>query len=142
MELAGNTRLRLARSLRLRPIGQMARGFGRFLGIFGAVVMAVLDGIESVRQFAKRNYVRGFGYLVVSGMGVAVVYLLWVGSTGVGLFLVVAVIGASLLLDYFKPDKMELWLERCYEWGRLTDQRYRDERAEKRELDLALGRAG
>lgn len=142
MELAGNTRLRLARSLRLRPIGQMARGFGRFLGIFGAVVMAVLDGIEAVKQFAKGNYVRGLGCLVVSGLGAAVVYFLWVGSIGIGLILVVTVIAASLLLDYFKPDKMELWLERCYEWGRLTDQRYRDERAEKRELDLALGRAG
>ena len=74
-------------------------------------------------------------------MGVMVVAALWFGATGVGLIVVVVLIAASLLLDYFKPDNMQLWLERCYEWGRLVEQRYRDERTEKRELDLALGRA-
>lgn len=141
MELVGNTRLRLAKSLRLRSIGQVARVFGKFLGIFGAVVMAGLDTHRGFIEASQGNRWRSAGYFAVGFMGVMVVAALWFGATGVGLIVVVVLIAASLLLDYFKPDNMQLWLERCYEWGRLVEQRYRDERTEKRELDLALGRA-
>ncbi|MEN1943493.1 T6SS effector BTH_I2691 family protein [Luteimonas sp. MJ293] len=141
MELVGNTRLRLAKSLRLRSIGQVARVFGKFLGIFGAVVMAGLDTHRGFIEASQGNRWRSAGYFAVGFMGVMAVAALWFGATGVGLIVVVVLIAASLLLDYFKPDNMQLWLERCYEWGRLVEQRYRDERTEKRELDLALGRA-
>ena len=141
MELAGNTRLRLAQSLRLDRIGYYVGRLGRGLGIFGAVVMAGFDLHQGFVE-GQGNRWRSAGYFAVGFLGLAVIVALGMSAVGVGIVLAVVLIAASVLLDYFKPDKMQLWLERCFGWGRLAEQRYRDERTEKRELELALGRAG
>lgn len=142
VELVGNTRLRIARSLRLSAIGQVVRGLGKTLGVFGAVVMAGFDVHQGFVEFDQGSRLRAVGYWVVGGLGLAVVIALAAGTAGVAAVFFVMLIAASMLLDYFKPNKMQLWLERCFEWGRLDSQRYRDERTERKELDLAFGRAG
>lgn len=236
VELAGRTRLRLARSLRLGKIGLLVKSTGKVLGILGAVLMAGLDVrqgamadpemqtpaeagvmtagpargatdeseghplLTAVRGFSRRTLsrvnpdtvskvvdaegrplrvyrgehgedtgsevqtkigsvtftddpevastyelsegrsLRGAGYLFVGFASVAALIALSLGATGVGIVLALAVIAASLLLDYFKPNNMQLWLERCYERGNLEDQRYRYAREEERELAIAMGR--
>lgn len=141
-ELVGNTRLRLARSIRLNSIGQVVRGLGKTLGIFGAVLMAGFDAHQGFIEAGQGNKWRSAGYFGAAFLGVVLLIAVWIGATGVGLIAAVVLIGASVLLDYFKPDKIQLWLERCFEWGRLADQRFPDERMERRELNLALGRSG
>lgn len=140
MELAGNTRLRMARALRLDRVGYYVLRAGKGLGIFGAAVMAGLDFHQGFVEFNQGNRRRAVGHWVVASLSVAVIFAVAAGAPGVGIVLVIVLIAASVLLDYFKPDKIQLWLERCYEWGRLLDQHYRDERTERRELELAIGR--
>lgn len=142
MELVGRTRLRLARSMRLDRIGYYAGRMGRGLGIFGAVLIAGFDVHQGFVEASQGNRWRSAGYFAVGLLGLSVIVAIGMSATGVGIILAVVLITASVLLDYFKPDKMQLWLERCYEWGRLGDQRYRNERIEKMELELALGRGG
>lgn len=51
------------------------------------------------------------------------------------LFVVVVVIG--ILIEYFKDNPVQDWLERCY-WGVLTTQRYSDQFAEQAAYKQAL----
>ena len=59
-------------------------------------------------------------------------------ATGVGIVLVVLVIVIAVLIEIFKDNKVQDWLERCYFGKSKEDERYRDPEVEVYELELAL----
>jgi len=59
-------------------------------------------------------------------------------STGVGIIWVVLVIAIAVLIEIFKDNKIQDWMERCY-FGKFDeDDRYHDPKKELSELELAL----
>jgi len=69
----------------------------------------------------------------------------WAGSllgaglaTGIGIVLVVLVIVIAVLIEIFKDNKLQDWLERCYFGNFDAAERYADHAAEARELAVAL----
>lgn len=137
VEALGKMRFRMARAMRLEKIGIWLKAGGRALGVVGSVVMAVLDFHEGWTEFQRGNRARAAGYVVLGGMGLAFLGAMTASTFGIGLVLFLAILALSLLLDYFKPDDMQLWLERCI-WGSLEEERYENARIERKELQQAL----
>lgn len=70
-------------------------------------------------------------------LGLAVLIVLPAGWTGVGLILVGLLIGVSVLIEYYKPNKVHEWLERCV-WGVGNGSEYRTVGESMRELEVAI----
>jgi len=139
-------------ALRLeRTIGTWLRAGGRLLGIGTGVVMAVWDGIRGWQEIQEGNgwigglfFASGASSLIAMGMfagwfGTAVAGL---STTGIGIVLVVLVIAIAVLIEIFKDNKIQDWMERCY-FGKFNkSDRYHEPKRELNELELALGEMG
>ena len=109
--------------------------------------MAVWDGIRGWQEIQEGNgwvgglfFASGASSLIAMGMfagwfGTAVAGL---STTGIGIVLVVLVIAIAILIEIFKDNKIQDWMERCY-FGKFDeDGRYHDPKRELNELKLAL----
>ncbi|QEM82962.1 T6SS effector BTH_I2691 family protein [Halomonas binhaiensis] len=129
-----------------RYVGRILRFAGRGLGIGAGVVMAVWDGIRGWQEIQEGNGWVGTMFFI-SGISsfVAMVAFTKLGAlifgtaaTGVGIVLVVLVIVIAVMIEIFKDNKVQDWMERCY-FGKFKEgERYQDPTLELNELELAL----
>ncbi|WP_110688080.1 hypothetical protein [Salinicola aestuarinus] len=129
-----------------RYVGRFIRVAGRGLGVGAGVLMAVWDGIRGWQELQEGNSV-GWLYLLNAGMSLtaAVAFsalgplVFGAAATGVGIVLVVLVVVVAVLIEVFKDNKIQDWMERCY-FGRFgVAERYQNSRQELGELEIALG---
>lgn len=115
----------------------LASAGGKVAGIGGALVMAYLDW--DLAQTAKAEGQAGLSraYLASSALGVGATVALFLGWTGVGLVLIGLVIAVSVLIEFFKDNKVQDWLERCV-WGQGPGAQYSSVDMSMRELDKAV----
>jgi len=143
-EKASQTGSRLGQAVE-RYVGRFLRFVGRGIGIGTGVVMAVWDGIRGWQEIQEGNAV---GWLYVSSAiasaGAVFAFsgfgplIFGASATGVGIVLVVLVIAIAVLIEIFKDNKIQDWMERCY-FGKFDeDGRYHDPKRELNELKLAL----
>jgi hypothetical protein len=113
------------------------------LGVAAAVVVAFADLYQAYGAYKEKQLGMTVLYLgaAVTGVGLAVAlaYPAMLGAAAVPVIglLIVAVIGISILIEYFKDNKMQDWLERCY-WGVLPGERYNNERYEQAAFHAAI----
>lgn len=130
-----------------RTLGRWLRMGGKALGIGAGVVMAVWDFYRGWNEFQEGNAWIGVG-MVASGIfsifamaafsGWAASLLGAALATGIGIVLVVLVIAIAVLIEVFKDNKLQDWLERCYFGTFEAGQRYADPELELKELKIAL----
>ena len=134
-----------------RYVGRFLRFVGRGIGIGTGIVMAIWDGIRGWQEIQEGNgwvgglfFASGASSLIAMGMfagwfGTAVAGL---STTGIGIVLVVLVIAIAVLIEIFKDNKIQDWMERCY-FGKFNkSDRYHEPKRELNELELALGEMG
>ncbi|MGO1232350.1 MAG: hypothetical protein ACTMHG_01395 [Marinobacter sp.] len=146
-EKASQTGNRVALALE-RFVGKALRVVGKTLGIGTGVVMAVWDFRRGLQEFGEGNGWVGTLFIgsalgssvalvAFSGWG-AVVFGSTALATGVGIVLVVLVIVVAILIEIFKDNKLQDWMERCY-FGKFDKlERYQSPEIELKELDLVL----
>lgn len=144
-ESAASTGSRYAVRLE-RTIGAWMRAGGKALGIGAGVVTAVWDGWRGWREVQEGSAwvaVLFFGSAVAT-LGAMVAFtaigtwLFGAAATGVGIVLVVLVIVIAVLIEVFKDNKVQDWLERCYFGSFAPGERYRDAELEMSELEIAV----
>lgn len=136
---------RLAMQLE-KTLGVFLRSAGKALGIGAGLVSAAWDGVRGWREIREGN---GVGWLyigsAVGSLAAAVMFTGWAATlfgaglaTGIGIVLIVLVLLVAVLIEVFKDNKLQDWLERCY-FGRLSDSaHYRSHELELKELEIAL----
>lgn len=116
------------------------KGFGKGIGLAGAVLMAAMDGAQAIKMFAEKRYGLGIAYVLSAGFGIGAAWFLGFSSiasaTGIGLILVALAIVVALCIEYFKDNQVQDWLERCV-WGKGPDPQYQTLEEEMRELKAA-----
>ncbi|MCE8021426.1 hypothetical protein HOP51_15095 [Halomonas sp. MCCC 1A11036] len=146
---AGSIRLaRMANKAWVEWMGRLSRG----LGVVMAGLMAVLDLKNSIQEGLKGDLRLSGLYFFsgVAGIGAAILFTTWGASlfgltvaaaTGVGIILVLIGIGVSLLIDYFKNNALQDWMERCH-FGKLVSDRYEGLRVETEKFEEAMKALG
>ena len=114
--------------------GSLLTIFGKTAGIGGALIMAWWDWRQAKANFAEGNTGAGIAYVTSAGLGLATAGVLLFGPPLIGLVLVVLLLAVAVLIEYFKDNKVQDWLERCV-WGK--SQHYPNVETEMRELRLA-----
>ena len=117
----------------------LARGLklsGRIAGIGGGMIMAAWDWQQARQNLSEGNLAVASCYLGSSLLGMAALGALFIGWTGIGMVLIGLLIAASILIEYFKDNKVQDWLERCI-WGTRRMQRYSTSDEAMKELAVA-----
>lgn len=129
-----------------RTIGTWLRAGGKALGIGAGVVIAVWDVKRGRQEVQEGNAV---GYLYFASAGATILAMAafggWLGAsiaglsaTGVGIVLVVLAVVIAVLIEVFKDNKVQDWLERCYFGVFDPGDRYQDLVLEMNELETAV----
>ncbi len=126
---------RLARGLSVA--GRLLEVAGKAAGLAGALVMALLDVQKATEAYQERQPGLMWIYIGSALTGVAAALAILIGWTGVGLILVGALIVITLLIEVFKDNKLQDWLERCV-WGKGPAPRYASSEEEMAELNKAF----
>lgn len=136
-ESAARAGSRLAITLE-RYVGVASRIIGKGLGIGAGVVMALWDGIRGWQEFSEGNKGMGWLYMgsAVASIGAMVAFGL--AATGIGIVLVVLVIVIAVLIEVFKDNKVQDWLERSYFGTFERSERYGDLDVEMQQLQIAV----
>lgn len=144
---AGSIRLAKAASTYwLKALGAVSRG----IGFAAAGIVAVMDTRNAVREYGKGNVgiTWLYGLSSATGIGAALLFSGWItatifglSATGVGLILVAIGIAIALLIEFFKTNELQDWLERCL-FGDLGEQRYPNLEEEMEQFELALRALG
>lgn len=118
-----------------RTLGRVMTKWGGRANVATAWIMAAMD----VRLFAVsiKEDQPGMAalYLVSAGLGITALLAFSI-SLMFGVIVVILLLIVVVLIEYFKDNKLQDWLERCYAWGILAD--YASAETEQRELKLAL----
>lgn len=130
-----------------QTLGRLLRVAGKALGVGAGAAMAVWDLRRAKEEYREGNGWVALGFVVTGGMSVfaSVAFTGWAASllgaglaTGIGIVLVIMVIVAAMLIEVFKDDKLQDWLERCYFGSFDPGDRYKDTSMEMKELQVAL----
>lgn len=128
------------RYMRLPQIGRsLAKLGGRAMIIAGAA-MAVIDVVRAFREGQEGNIGMAWAYVGSAFLGVGVmVALAFGGPIGVlvGVVFLALLFAVTLLIELFKDNKFQDWLERCYQWGNLAGRRYPSMEVEFEALEAA-----
>lgn len=108
---------------------------GRALGMCAAFVMAGWDLFQSWQYYKKGKSGMALAYVGSAALGVLAAAALWFSWTGVGLILIVLLMAVVCIIEYFKNNKLQDWLERCL-WGK-GSERYKSLEEEMAQLKLA-----
>jgi hypothetical protein len=112
---------------------------GRALGVVGALIVAVWDGIHASEAKKKGQYGMAILYGLSAGLGFAAAFLLAIPGFGwIALALVLLWMAVSIVIEYVKDNDIQKWLERCY-WGNGPGERYPDLETEMQQLKRAVG---
>ncbi len=125
--------------------GWALRAGGKVLGLGAGVVMAALDLYAGFKEYSEGNRAIAFLYVAsaVSSVAALVAFsslgplIFGAAATGIGVVLVVIVIVIAILIEVFKDNKIQDWLERC-SFGNLANERYADGEVEMAQLKLAI----
>lgn len=109
---------------------------GKAAGVGGALVMAGCDVARMVEARQEKQYGLMVAYGASAALGVVAAVALLLGATGVGLVLVGLLIVVTVLIEYFKDNKVQDWLERCV-WGHGPAARYSSAEEEMTQLRTA-----
>ena len=130
-----------------RYVGVFFRGLGKLLGLGSGMAMAVLDVYRGYQELSEGDFGIGILYIASGVMSAAAaliftgylqVTLLALSSTGIGIILVALVVIVSVLIEVFKDNKLQDWLERCY-FGKFDKaKQYSNLEIEMKQLELAL----
>lgn len=121
-EVLKNRSTHTMRYSRAAAMGSMGRGLaaaGSKVNIFASVLMAAFDikaGI--VEMTVENNGWMGGLYMASAGLSLFAVAAFALGWTGIGLLAVAFAIIVAVMIEYFKDNKVQDWLERTY-WGKL-----------------------
>lgn len=121
-----------------QTIGKWAGRIGRGLGIGGALIMAWWDGESAFENYRGGNTGLAIAYGSSAVLGLAATGALLLGWTGVGLILIGLLIGVTIVIEHFKDNDVQEWLERCV-WGKGDAPKYATADDAMRELELATG---
>jgi hypothetical protein len=151
--LAGTTAEVIGKTLQSGAIQglRFGQGIGLILGrslayvggrvtIVAAVGMAVLDSNRAMEEWGEGNAGISIAYGVSAGLGLTILIAFsYAGPVGiaVGVICLALLLGVTVLIELFKDNKLQDWLERCF-WGILVDQRYRNLDVEMDQLNLAM----
>lgn len=125
--------LRFARGLEYAGVATSL--IGRGAGLLGAVLVAFWDGQNAVDSFNKGQRWMGILYLSSAALGVVVGILAMVGAIPFfGWLAILAIMGIALLIELFKDNKVQAWLENGY-WG---SRQYKTVNEEINQLELAV----
>jgi len=126
-------------------VGFSLRLGGKALGFAAGAVMALLDLYSGINELREGN--AAIGWLYVGSAAVSLVaiaafssigpLLFGAAATGVGIVLVIIVIVIAVLIEIFKDNKVQDWLERSV-FGKLVNERYSDAETEMAQLELAI----
>ncbi|UJB30812.1 hypothetical protein [Chromobacterium sp. Beijing] len=125
---------RFARGLNLTSLA--LTWIGRAAGVLGALIMAAWDIEQMKKANANGNVGLAFLYGGSALIGLTLTVALLLGFNFIGLLLVIAFIGIAILIEYFKNNKVQDWLERCL-WGKGKSAHYQNETEELQQLKLA-----
>ncbi|KAA0018578.1 hypothetical protein F0A16_08640 [Salinicola corii] len=134
-----------------KTIGLWLRVGGRVLGVGAGVVMAAWDSVRGWQEVQEGNALVGGLLFTSAGFSVFAtgVFAGWFGATifgvsatGIGIVLVVLIVVIAVVIEIFKDDKIQDWMERCY-FGKFdVSERYGDSKREIGELKTALNSVG
>lgn len=99
--------------------------------------MAWMDVEKAVEAVAEKQIGLAWAYGASAVVGLAAAAAILVGWTGVGLILVAVLIGIAVFIEYFKDNKLQDWLERCF-WGRGPSPRHDSVETEMSEFKKAV----
>lgn len=132
------------RYARLSSTGRIMTKLGGRAAVIAGVVMAVFDGVKAIEEYGERNYGMAIAYIGSAVLGVGLIIALAIGgpvAIALGAILLALLFGITILIEHFKDNKFQDWLERCHEWGKLTSQRYPDLELEMNALEKAYSGA-
>ncbi|POT57524.1 hypothetical protein C3432_06060 [Citrobacter amalonaticus] len=96
---------------------------GRYIGIIGGVVLAFCDGYEAWQQKKQEHMLLFRLYSVSAILGIAGIAAIMGGWVVFGLVVAVAIIAVAFLIEYYKPNDLQKWLEKNL-WGKLPEGNY------------------
>ena len=99
------------------------KALGKSLSLIGAIIMASMDFKQAQQAKAQGQTGLVWVYRLSALGGVLAAVAFFVGWTGVGLVLVAALFIIALVIEYFKDNKVQDWLERCV-WGKGPESSY------------------
>ncbi|WP_434631298.1 T6SS effector BTH_I2691 family protein [Chromobacterium sp. CV08] len=119
----------------LSKIGIGLSFIGRLGGFFAGAVMAFWDGKNAYQAAQKREWGMAILYGSSAFLGLAVAALAFAGAVPfIGWIAIIALIGITLLIELFKDNKVQAWLENGY-WGKRA---YQTPEEEQKQLELAV----
>lgn len=127
---------------RLVGVGKALQFSGRILGLVGAVVVAVMDGVKGFEEYQRGEYGMMKLYFASAVTGTVLGYLLFIsaslGPVGIVVLVVtlIAFIVITVLIEKNKDNKLQEWLSRCL-WGTAADK-YNDIAFEEQQLAAAF----
>ncbi len=145
---AGSVRLgKAASSMWNKALGLISRG----LGFVAAGIIAVVDFGNAVTEIRKGNVGMFWLYAASSVVGVGAAAALGgflgatifgLSATGVGLVLVLIGIAIALLIEFFKTNELQEWMERCLFGALEKGKRYQDFEQEMEQFEVAMKALG
>lgn len=116
-------------------IANSAQWLGKRAGFIGAWIMAGWDFIKGIDSAIKGQFGMMALYFASSGLGFYIGYLAVAGLIPfAGWIAILALIGITLLIELFKDNKVQEWLENGY-WGR---KQYKTADDELKQLEMAV----
>lgn len=114
---------------------------GRWLGAIGGLIVAITDLLHFKEEAQQYNWGMAGLYLASSVVGGVLAVGLLAGflSGGVAIILLIVLVGLALVIELFKDDKIQDWLERTL-WG-IEGDSYGSSDVEMKQLGLAIGGA-
>lgn len=143
--IAGSTRLaQMARSSWLRITSKASKT----LGIIGTAISSFFDFSNAYQETVKGNITASILYLLSGtlGLGAAVVFTSWgasllglsaIAATSIGLILITMSIFIGLMIDHFKNNSLQDWIERCF-FGIIEEEKYKSLDIELEQLKVAI----
>jgi hypothetical protein len=119
-----------------KAIGAFFGFVGKLFGTAGSIFMGLVDLWRADQERREGNYSAGIAYLVSGVLGIAATIFLFIGWTGVGLFVVALAILWAFVMNMLVDNKVQDWLERCV-FGILDSKRYPKLDVEMKELQVA-----
>ncbi|WP_155295273.1 T6SS effector BTH_I2691 family protein [Chromobacterium violaceum] len=108
---------------------------GRLGGLIGGAIMAFWDGRNAYQAAKKGDWGMSILYATSAFLGVIVASMAFAMAVPfIGWIAIVALIGVTLLIELFKDNKIQAWLENGY-WGGRT---YKNPEEEQKQLELAV----
>ena len=128
----------------LEVLGRVLSFVGRVAGIAGAGIVAYWDGKQGFKALGEGKTGLGVLYLSSAVLGLGAAGLMFVASFfsiawagPVAWILIALLIAVAVLIEFFKDNKIQEWLKRCW-WGNGPDARYPDVETELAQLKQAL----